>query len=44
MIFYMIRKVAPKFINLEQRHEGHAEFPRAPLFFSKFLKFLNITK
>ena len=30
MIFLFIRQVAPKIINLEQRHEGLAEFPQAP--------------
>ena len=32
MIFYIIRQVAPKIINLEQRHEGLAEISASPAF------------
>ena len=33
IFFYIIRQVAPKITNLEQRHEGLAEISASPSFF-----------
>ena len=33
IFFYIIRQVAPKIINLEQRHKGLAEISASPSFF-----------
>ena len=41
IFFYIIRQVAPKIINLEQRHEGLAEISASPSFLHIYTFILN---